>query len=391
MSRHYSMGTFLRQTPNELLKEYFADRDLLWKVDFEKLKKTETAPILAAVAELADDERQEVEVDFRTIFDLADKAGTAIIVDEARVLELGIEDDLEAMENHYARAMWLFLNPIHGGENLFETCSVLAQMKSLSFAASKRRNGLPAAEPKHDSATVEAVAQAISHLYRQQGRGHQCTVTYCYRPDPGRHCYFGFPEDYSTSDLGYEGGELKRRSRKSVFEICLVYRPEEGVLEVAAPGGKKDAQALQEVFCRIALGLPRVPPAKTARAYELNMLKDPGFSFTTDAADRIEAVELLAMRVNEVGSPRRRLTFEQDPRSGKPLRDWIERSLNADQVPWAMVDVNQIRVRLTYRGDPKKKKPTHTFTVTSPDSTTLKDDPRDQIAKRCLARWKIAP
>jgi hypothetical protein len=31
-----------------------------------------------------------------------------------------------------------------------------------------------------------------------------------------------------------------------------------------------------------------------------------------------------------------------------------------------------------------------TFTVTTPNSTSLKDGQREQVAKRCLEKWKLA-
>ena len=97
------------------------------------------------------------------------------------------------------------------------------------------------------------------------------------------------------------------------------------------------------------------------------------------------------MRINEVGNKRRRLTFEQDPSAPESLHQWIKRSLDADKVPWTNIDVNQARIRLTFRGKPTRgKKPTLTFTVTTPDSTSLKDGPREQVAKRCLKKWKLA-
>ena len=42
---------------------------------------------------------------------------------------------------------------------------------------------------------------------------------------------------YATSDLEYdEGSELRRRARRSAFEVAWLFRPDEGVLEIHAPG-----------------------------------------------------------------------------------------------------------------------------------------------------------
>jgi hypothetical protein len=41
MSRNYAPKTFLRQTPNAILKEYFQHKNLLGGIDFDKLGETE--------------------------------------------------------------------------------------------------------------------------------------------------------------------------------------------------------------------------------------------------------------------------------------------------------------------------------------------------------------
>jgi hypothetical protein len=273
MAHEYTLSTFLKQTPKPLLKAYFDNAGILGGVDFVGLARREWEPIIVALDALDDDVRSDVERDFQDMFMLADKAGTQIILDETSLAGLKVADEIEAMENHYHRAMWLFLNYRDqrvNGATIFENCLRFAHMKDLSFTNAKRRKDLPKRVPLFDQPTLDGMAEALRAVYRKQGRGHRCVVEHALRPGPDRHCYFAYPEDYTTSELQYEGEDLHRQCRKSVFQIVFVYRPDEGVLEISAPGQKKDIEILQEVFCRYALEMDSLPPRTNDRCYELN-------------------------------------------------------------------------------------------------------------------------
>jgi len=391
MAHDYTLNTFLRQTPNHLLKDYFARRGVLDEVPFDALKKREHEPILAGMEALDPTPRARIETEFYDIFCLATKAGTQIIMDEAGLRGLDIADQIEAMENHYHRAMWLFLN--HGplGDGLFLACSTIARINELSFTTSKRRKDLPKISPATDDETCCRLAEAISVLYRSQGRGHRCKVEHFLRPDPTRHCYYAWPEDYTTSELQYDEVDLLGpRLRKSVFEVAFVFRPDEGTLEIHAPGKKAEIQALQEVFCRITLGMDQMPPSTNDRCFVLNGLKSEDFAFVTDPVDGIAHVHVVALRMNTLGSRRCRLTVEQDPASGESLHDWLDRALHRERTPLEVLDVNQARIRVEWAPVDSRKPRTLTFTLTTPDSSTLRDFPHHQIVKRYLEKWQIA-
>ena len=391
MARQYTLSTFLRQTPNALLERYFEDKGVLGEVDFENLRRWELQPIMDALEALPEATRARIDQDFQDIHALANKEGTLIIRDEADFHELDIADDLESMENHYHRAMWLFLNRHHNGNDLFEICATLAHIKQMPFSKAKRCKGLPSKRPSFDDSSLAALADALSAFYRRQGRGHKCIVEHYPRPNPMRHCFFAFPEDYTTSELQYEGEKLKRRSRKSVFEVAFVFTPDEGILEMSAPGGKKEATELQEIFCRSVLRLPGLPEDARQYHYDLNLLKDPSFSFPTNGNDGIDKVEVMSMRINPLNNARRRIAIEQDPTSGESLYDWISRALNKENVSMDRVNVSHVKMRITWHPENGRKPRTLTFTLTSPDSTSLDDSPLHQTVKGYLKTWKIAP
>ncbi len=391
MAPSYTLNTFLRQTPNALLADYFSRRALLGHVDFASLRKTQVEPIMAGIEALADDVRATVEADFQAVYALASKAGTAILVDQAAMEGLFIADEIEAMENHYHRAMWLLLHHGPPASSLFETCVTIARFDELSFTAARRRKDLPRQEPRFDDEALENMATAISAVYKPQGRGYRCKVEHYLRKDPTRHCFYAYPEDYTTSELQFDGPALARRIRKSVFEVALVFRPDEGVLEISAPGRKKDIQALQEVFCRCALDMDRLPPPTNHRCYELNGLKRRSFAFPTDPKDKIARVDVVALKLGVHGAPRRRVLIEDDPRAPTPFHDWMDQVVDQQSVPLSMLDVAQARIRVEWEPVNGGRPRTLTFTVGAPDSCSLKDDPNHLVMKRYLKAWNIAP
>ena len=80
MSRQYSPKTFLRQVPNQLLKEYFDRRsvlsDLLWYLQGE----TEIERIYDSWQALPEPQRLEIEKDFRDIDEMACEEGVKALV-----------------------------------------------------------------------------------------------------------------------------------------------------------------------------------------------------------------------------------------------------------------------------------------------------------------------
>jgi hypothetical protein len=389
MARQFTLSTFLRQTPNELLEEYFQERELLNDVDFDDLKKREYQPVMDAIEALSDDQRVEIDQDFQDVYALANKPGTIIIIDEAEFLGMDIADELEAMENHYHRAMWLFLNRMYDGTDVFDICANLAHLKKMPFSKAKRCNSLPTKKPSFDDVTLKNFGDELSALYKYQGRGHKCKVEYCPRPNPMRHCYFAFPEDYSTSELQYEGDKLERKPRKSVFEVAFIFTPEDGVLEVSNPGNKQEAKALQDVFCRVALKLPGLPEKARVHKYNFEMFKDRDCAFPTNGGDGIHKVEVLGLRINNPNNLKRRITIDQDPGSGESVYDWMDRTLDEKKISLDRMDISQVKMRVTWKAVNGSKPRTLTFTLTNPDSTSLQDLPNHQVVKGYLKEWKI--
>lgn len=391
MARQYSAKNFIRKVPNPLLEQYFRERRIDLGVDWDDLDETDAAPVFDAIQALPDAQRGAVESDFTMINELACGAGVRSILEEAAFWGKDWSADFEAMENDYERAFWTFLNE----PRRFEVAGAFHVMDR--FSGWWRRFVGKRLEPATDSAALEEFGRRLQSYYRRQGRGRYCHVDVYQRHDPERFCFFAYPEDIATSDLGYEdGGKFTRRPRRSAFELIFVYRPEDGHIEMHAQGVKEVKEELAEIFCTTILGLKALPDNSGREPYNLNCLKDGNFPFNTEPKDQVLDVELKLLRLDlpfdkTKGSGRRIvLSAASLPEAPNALHRLLEEAINQRRVPLDDVVISQAKLKFTFRAVDGRQPKTLTFEITYPDRCTLKDDHYDQIAKKCLKRWGIA-
>jgi len=243
-------------------------------------------------------------------------------------------------------------------------------------------------EPNIEREDLDKLAEKIGEFYKKQGRGKHCQVDNYLRQGPERHCYFAYPEDYATTDLEYENGQLKPKGRKPAFEVIFVYRPESGILETNAKGKKADVQELQEAFCKTILDIDKLPD-DNSRIFDLEPLKKD-FQFVTDPADGIEKVSLKMLQLDLPGIGKRRITFEDStPGTAQPIYKLIEDALNQKSIPLDEVRASKAKIQIKFAGRDGKKGKTVTFEIAQPNRCTLKDDPLHQVAKKYLEIWKL--
>jgi len=386
MSRNYSPKTFLRRTPNHILKEYFRCKELLGDIDFDKLGETEIDPIFEAMDKLSEKQRNNIEAEFRQINEMACEKGILVLIEEAGSVfhNINLVPIFEPMKNHYEKAFWVFLNhPV-----IFEIACDLAYMDTLgSWSSRKVGAGLVPAVEEKDRRNL---ADSVSEFYKKQGRGQRCHVDNYLRQQPERHCYFVYPEDYATTELGFDDeGKFYHRLRKPAFEVIFVYRPESGTLEVSAKGGKKVVEALQEIFCKTILGLDGLPKLEK-RHFDLSKLNDKTLKFVTEPADGIEKVTLRMLRLDLPGIGNRRITLEASPSNNEqPVYTLIEKALNKSNIPLDKAVITRAKIQIKFAARDGKKGKTLTFEISNTDRCTLKDNPLDQIAKKYIEKWGL--
>ncbi len=260
MASHYSIKSFLRNTPNALLARYFAARGVLQDFDFTAIKETKIEPLFDAWMALPEAQRAPMEVDLRAIGDMSNEKGVKAIIDEA-AFPMDEEDEhpafvalLMGLPGHHERTMTTFLDYPH----LWKGATRLYHADTLSHW--RKRKNLPKVKAATEPADIEALSEAVKAYFQvTEGRAKRCRVE-PYRRGKLEY-FFAFPEDYAQNAPEWEGDDLALQSRHPPFEIVFVWDATDGRLELHMPGDRKAAEAMQAIFAETILKCEELPEA----------------------------------------------------------------------------------------------------------------------------------
>ena len=149
MARHYSTRDFFRQMPNALLARYFQARGLFGDLDFSAMKESQPDELFAAWLSLPHGQRNEMDAEFRDIFELSCEKGFRAIIDAAEWhlttgpdARTGFVENLAALSDHYERAM------VHlpGPQPVLEGCNPVLSRGHLPREREGKAYGHTAAE-----------------------------------------------------------------------------------------------------------------------------------------------------------------------------------------------------------------------------------------------------
>ncbi|MBG57471.1 MAG: hypothetical protein CMK46_04190 [Porticoccus sp.] len=382
MTSQYSHLHFYRRVPSPLLQRYFISRNVVLDVDLEKLKPSEVEPILDAFLRLDSTQQAEIEAEFQDIHALSCEGGVAALVDEAAFHgDEVFTDELAQQEGFHAKVMWAFLEkPLY-----WRGATMFLHADNVSPSYWKKRNDLPRLPPNVEDADIETLATSISGLFTKEGRGKNCKVE-PYRRH-GREYFFAYPEDFAQLGVEWVSNTLKTLAHHPAFEIIFVYCEAEGSLDIFAPRNSKAVPELQKAFAKAILKLDTLADGSIdKRVYDLALLQDANFSFTTSPELGIASVEVKRMRLTLKRDNKKRITLEADttnnPKAVYELRD----SLN---LPPHFI--TQLGIKVTFVPEGGKRAKTRTFNITYPNSCALNNDGLDLKIRNMLAASGIEP
>ena len=374
MARHYSTKNFFRHMPNNLLARYFEGRGLLGDIDFGAMKEGKPDELFAAWLELPDGQRNEMDAEFRDIFEMSCEKGFRAIIDEAswqlrgdHELLAGFVDTLSDLSNHFERAIITFLdyNSFWRGATRFYHADTLPYWR-------KRKN-LPHRQAAVDEQSLQYLASLIRHYFHTtEGRGKNCIVEPFRRGD--LDYYFAYPEDYSQQSIEWVDGEFDRRPHNPAFEVIYVYSQKEGSLDLNFRGSYKAIEPLQGMFANAILKLEKLPPdPKDTRIYDLSPLLQRSFEFCYDPETGIEDVTVKKLRLSSRVKRGDRITLEADTSLNRDamydLLDQVGKS-----IPLYLYNVTQAELAVSVTVDPDKPAKQMTVRITYPNSCSLKYD-----------------
>ncbi len=390
MGQQYKPQDFFRAIGRGLIQRYFDQLKLSECVRLNERGAIDPNLTIEAIENLKVAQRRRIESDFSLVTEMASDPGSNLIRDEAVFWRLPWASRLDEMKNGLERA---FLALLEDRERL-DTLASQIEMDRFTDSKWWRRSVGPKLDPADDDDAIDKLKAEIKKVLKPQGRGKRCHVDHCERRDPLRFCYFAYPEDLPKTDPGFdEKDTFGRQARRSALEIIFVYRPESGLLEMAAPGNKAQKEELATAFCSTILQLPNLPLATERPPFTLNILKSRTFEFRTGAADNIERIELRMLRFDLPGHGNRRVTISARPRKqDSPLMiyDVLDDVVNTTRIPLTGLNVSQARISMKFKGEGRSRGKSLTFEVTLPNGCNLKDHAKDLVAKRYLKTWGIA-
>ena len=391
MVQHYSTADFFRRTPNALLDRYFAARGLFADLNVEKMKETKVAVLFEAWLKLPDDMRNAMEAEFCEIHTLSNAKGFQAIIDEASWHLQREQDDLDAfveklsaLPNHYHRAMTTFLDY----PGYWKGATRFSHADGLSYWRKRKNMGHNAAAV-HDAERTRLAKEIRTYFHLTEGRGNHCLVEAFRRDD--HDYFFAYPEDHSQQSVEWVGGEFNNRPHNPAFEVVFVYSQSEGSLDLNYRGSRKAIEPLQAMFAAEILKLDELPPdPKDERVYDLHQLAQPDFNFTYEPESGIQRIGIKKMQLTSRVKKGDRVTLEADannnPDGVYELMTSIGKSLDL-----RLYDITQVEVSASIIEDADKPPKRVTFTITHPNTCSLKYDERGLKLRAMLEASGLEP
>lgn len=386
MARTYSPKSVLRQLPLPLLRDFFSQQHVPTGTEWDALVENDTNALHLAWVNLPPADRARVEHMLRQVHELASEVGTQLLVREADARGHDIAACVGELEGHHARALWVLLNhplAFHTARQLLAAQSPVGRFWNLTTDF----DGRPA---RTDPASLQAFKSAVALLYREQGRGHRCTVEHYERDE----CVylFAYVDDYVETHTSHDDrGTLRRTPLRPTFEVVFVYTRSAGTLDMYAKGDRRWRATLRDTFCEHILGCAVPAVEQGRRNYELNGLIDRTFPLSVDPPGGIMFADIKRMRVFHFRNSARRVTLEADPKRHRDVYDMLDEHFPADRFPRDELCVNQVTFAIRYVADGEDRERPLTFDVSFPDACNLKSLSPDQraVGERCLREWGI--
>lgn len=387
MAQYYQPKRFFRQVPNKLLAQYFKIQGVLQEIDFDRLKETKIEPIYEAWLNFPDDKSEKIESDFREIDALATEGGTRAILDEARYHEEDLTEKFSKLKDFHERSFWTFLNRKKYWLGAFR----FYHADNIAQSYWRKRKNLPK-EPAHvDEESIKQLEAALKdYFHTKEGRGRNCKVE-CYRRNELDY-FYAYPEDYSISTIEWEKNQFQRKTHHPAFDVIFVYSKEAGTLDIYTSSDKKAVVDLQIIFSEAILKTSSLhPDQKDERVYDLTFLKSSDFEFVFDPASGIKEAAIKKMRLDIFPLFKERIILECDPSNNpKSIYDLFNKICQS--IPSHLLRISQVEIKVTFKQNPSHRGGnTRTFTISRPNSCSLKNDGRDLVIRKMLSNSGIEP
>ncbi len=305
-----SYKTFFRKTPRKRVQQYLNKRFSNFPTDFDwtKTQRVFIEELDAVISELPIRQRDAMIAEIDRIAELTDWAGRQAITEICRATAI----EIEACESDYDRALFLLIEH----PEVFQRAAMEAGFRRrsggkhwTSFVLNGDCEASNLNKPEIRDTFINTILRIIE---THKERRFESDWYEAVRDDPsGVHRTYQatiYVEQPREGELlfGDDGIELMPIQR--VGEIGICYDPSDGILEICAPGRKKQHEEFAEAFISQFIGEKVTAVATPTREIDFARLRQER-NFTTEEADRIERYEVSELVLS--GASGRKATFEQ--------------------------------------------------------------------------------
>ena len=388
MNKNYSPQDFFACMPNAFLKQYFDNHRVMQDIDFQSTDDDLNKKILASWSVLGETQRNEMETHFQEIHALSNEKGMNALIDEALFHGEALNDTFEVNElvGFEARAFWSFLNR----ESLWKNALSLNYADNLIHW--KKRSELGDYPAKVDEPSVQRFTKALGEYFGNGlYMGKNCQVECLKRVIDGKNYdyFFAYPEDYARVFRNWESGRTKNHVQRKVLEVIFVYCREQQSLDVWCQFKSEVVKALQKIFANEILGIELPKPVRVKKEYELDAFNQSMPNLIYAPQTGIESIRVNKLRIM-MSHSKDKITLEanahDDPQAVYKLFDKLKNSVSGD-----VMNITQVGLVAQFVPAENGKPQTRKFSMSYPDSCSLKHTGQDAILRQMLIDSGIQP
>lgn len=371
---------FFIQVQPSLLAQYAAYYGLTFESEQTTAGEEAAEEFMKFLHSLPEEKQKDIWSDFYEIDSIASKEGCDRLVNGA--LKQGKNLEREAftnLRNDKERAIYFHLNH----NDILASVTVEYNIDNLQGWRAERT---VCKTIKDVTPHMPAFVAALKAFYNEEYRGHQIKVKKLEKID--RTIFTAYIEDTYTSDpLFEESGLLNSKAiRRPVFSIYFLYRPQDGILEVKAPGGSNRIQDLQKIFIKTMLQTD--PTLQEAMQFDFEKIKELTDPLPLYSEDGIDRVTLCGLRLvdNHTKSTH---SIDIGPHRTTGVRPMMD-ILSEKNIDLKDYQITQFKFEVVFKKDGKGRARKVTVKVSSPNICDLKERPIDYIVRELLKRWELA-
>jgi hypothetical protein len=375
MARRYSLHLLVRIIPSRLFGRVLSRLHIRLNLPAGR-RRTDVDAAVEAIRGLARARFDELEAALRSIHELAERGGPAVLIEADNLAGKGdLARHFKADACPHEWATWTWVNR----RTVFKRAVAFGRMDQIRTW--RRRDDLPRRLPDVGRTARARLAREITEvLLAEQARGRRCTVSGLSRDSVTY--VFAYPDDYARTVQSHDGaGRLVKRTHRATFDVVFAYDERTGMLETAADVPPRVKDKLDAAFADACLGHVLGPCPKGA-VYHLDLLADRDFKFVSEPED---GLTMTLRKVNlEFPDSERAIDLTNHRGKDEDMRPLFD-CLDQNRVVLDAMRVKSARLEAKFDGYGEAAAGSVTFYL-SQNACNLRDQPEARVAavRRCL-------